>query len=245
LGGTELIKKVVRVRVRFLKRYVDRLRYVALLLTISFIILASVKWLILYPYFNRLILLAQIGDVSGIERELSNMPTTVIYSPLIYCIGLILLTLSCIYIVTILHATLKIQYSMVLDSARLLQFFSLVTGCISALLWAGLFHAFIKGNPDTIIYTARSIYFAERMCRLCFSTSTLVFSYSLFKLRGLIARLYSQPSIIVTLLFILNVVSIIDVIFTLPFYLYLYYRRKIINVYAYADIEKLEVAANK
>jgi len=232
-----LAKKVIEVRLKFLKRYSERLKHVALFLVLSFIVLICVKWLIIMPYINRLITLAEAGDVTGIQEELSKLPSAVKVSPLLYSIGLILLALSSWTLITVLHGALKIQYSMTIDSARLLLFFSFVSCCLSALFWAGLFYAFSTGDSETIVLTTRSIFFAERMCRLCFSASAIAFSYHIFKLAEIVNKIYGVPKKVLLLLFIVNLFSIFDIIFTLPFYLYLNRKRKIIHVFAYLDIK--------
>lgn len=235
------IKEIIKIRLKFLKKYSHRLKYVMILYLISMIVLTCVKWIVIVPYFNKLFDLALMGDVDQIQYELEHMPILMKYSALAISLGLILLTISLFLLLNIIHNMSRIHYYMILDSIRILLFFAIIACGISTILWLSLSHAFISKDIEAVSRIIASIYFSERMYRLCFAAASILTSLFFFKNKKILGKLYNIRSIHLLLILISSLLSIIDIIFSLPLIVYMGLKRKVIYLVAYIDLyEKLQ-----
>ena len=230
------IKEIIKIRLKFLKKYSHRLKYVMILYLVSMIVLTCVKWIVIVPYFNKLFDLALMGDVDQIQYELEHMPILMKYSALVISLGLILLTISLFFLLNIIHNMSRIHYYMILDSIRILLFFAIIACGISTILWLSLSHAFISEDIEAVSRIIASIYFSERMYRLCFAMASILLSLFFYKNKTILRKIYNIRSIYLILILISSILSIIDIIFSLPLIVYMGLKRKIIYLVAYIDI---------
>jgi len=236
LGGKKNINEIVKIRLKFLKKYSHRLKYVMVLYIISMIILTCIKWIVIVPYFNKLLNLALMGNVDQIRYELEHMSVFMKYSALVISLGLILLTISLFFLLNIIHNMSRIHYYMILDSIRILLFFAIIACGISTILWLSLSHAFISEDIEAVSRIIASIYFSERMYRLCFAMASILLSLFFYKNKTILRKIYNIRSIYLILILISSILSIIDIIFSLPLIVYMGLKRKIIYLVAYIDI---------
>jgi len=235
----ELAKKVLAVRLRYLRKHTKKLPYASASLSFAIVVLAIVKWLIIVPYFDKLFYLASIGDFEKIKYELEHMPVLLKYSPFLIAADMLILSVSLGLLAYIFHRVSKIRYISYLVMGRHLRFFSTIMCALSTILWANLARAFIQGNTETIMELIGPIWFSEKMFRLGFSAASILLAFTFYKLRDILHDLCGIDRRILVVMLLLNIVSIYDIIFALPFYVYFcIIRRRSILSFAYIDIIK-------
>lgn len=74
----ELAKRILKARLRYLNRHTRFMPIATILLLSSLLILTVLKWLIVVPYINRLLMLAEAGRETEIAEELRKMPILVL-----------------------------------------------------------------------------------------------------------------------------------------------------------------------
>lgn len=230
--------EILKIRLRYLKNIAKNLQICSFLFNVSVLVIIFLKWTVIIPFFNRLFFLAQIGDIEKLQSEIMNISPLIRYSPIIISIAMFVLATSMGILSLVIHRTSKIEYTMALDVSRLLMFFATVTCCLSAILWVNLGKAFLASNIDEIANLVGPLYFSERMFRLCFFASFFSFMISLYRLRSILVNIVKVNKYLLFVFIVLGFLTIIDISFAMPFFIYCLVKRRIIYGFAYLGIYK-------
>jgi len=235
----DLAKRVLKARLVYLHKHTRRMPLAALLLSLSLIVLALLKWIIIVPYIDKLLTLAHTGDETRIVEELGKMPILVRFSPLIIAVSMSILTIAMGLLALTFHRVSKIRYMSFLDSARLFLFFATIMCSLSAILWANLGSAFISNDTKKIESLIGPIWFSEKILILGFVAGSVALSIAYYQMSRISNIIYGTNRNIYIAFVILNILSLFDIILTLPFYLYVcWYKKREVFAIAYMDIAK-------
>jgi len=230
--------EILKIRLRYLKNLTKNLQICSILFVVSVFIIIIFKWIIIVPFFDRLFLLAQSGDVEHLQNEIKNMPPLIRYAPIALSIALFSLTVGIGILSLVIHKISKIEYKMSLDLSRLLMFFATVMCGLSAVLWAILGRSFLASNIDDVAGLVGPLYYSERMFRLCFSVSFIFLMISFYQLKKILVNIININSHILLAFLILGFLSIIDIFLAVPFFIYSAFRKRIVYGFAYVGIYK-------
>jgi len=213
------LKKLINVRLKYLKLHKRRFERTFLILTISILILTPINFFILETASDPTIIF---------------LLSLIVVSSALAMVGIALFSLSA-------SALLRINYISLLDMIRLLMFIAMLMAALSTVMWASLLGKYISGTTETI-HTSIGlwIYYTDTMYQKLLSFSILLLNIIFIMHRKVISNILNMKTHSLYIFAVLNFLSVLyNLTLALPFLLFILLRPKIIYVFAYTDLEKL------
>jgi len=213
------LKKLINVRLKYLKLHKRRFERTFLILTISILILTPINFFILETASDLTIIF---------------LLSLIVVSSALATVGMALFSLSA-------SALLRINYISLLDMIRLLMLVAMLMAALSTVMWASLLGKYVSGTTETI-HTSIGlwIYYTDTMYQKLLSFSILLLNIIFIMHRKVISNILNMKTHSLYIFVVLNFLSVLyNLTLALPFILFILLRPKIVYVFAYTDLGKL------